>query len=310
MLRRVLFVLLVSSLVLVLAGAMGSVAPLFDLANLVMLPVASITALCGLAMAWIARRWWKKAGFALAGLAGVAMAWPPAAAPSICDSDAARLRVAWLNAQGSSDPAPVTAWLDSERPDVVAMGELHPGSEAVREAVRARFPFTQTCMRREACSTVLFSRVPPLAQAGLARGDAANRRALSAARMTLPLAGESGFNVMAVHLSRPLPLGRQGRELAELETHIERPADTIIMGDFNSTARMHVLRAFARRNQFGIGMADAPTWPLRWQGSDTPPIIQIDQVLAGRNWAIERVRTTPGLGSDHAGIVADLCRRV
>ena len=58
----------------------------------------------------------------------------------------------------------------------------------------------------------------------------------------------------------------------------------------------------------GTSKADAPTWPVQWEGRATIPLIQIDQVLAGRNWAIESLRTSPDLGSDHRGLVADLCR--
>jgi len=310
LLRAVLRIVLGAALLVLLAGVLGSTAPLFDLANLVVVPFAVLGLVGALGLLLMVRRWWKKAGMAAAALASGFMLIPPAAPPASCPAGTPRLRVAWLNAQGTDDPAPIMAWLDREDPAVVAFGELgRRGSIAVRAAVQERWPYAQSCLGGLACSTIIYAKTAPLAQAGLARGDPENRKALSAARVSLALDGAQ-INLMAAHLSRALPLGRQGQELAELESHLERPADTIILGDFNATRRMHVLRNFAARNGFGVGKADAPTWPLRWEGRATTPVIQIDQVLAGRNWAVQALRTSPDLGSDHLGLVADLCRRL
>jgi|GEM_PF-7102432 len=309
LLRALLGILLALALLVLLAGLLGSAAPILDLANLVMVPFAALGLACALGLLFIVRRWWKKTGMAAAAFASGLMLIPPAAPPSVCPAGTARLRVAWLNAQGSNNPAQIAAWLDREKPVLVAFGELsRGGSAAVRAAVLERYPHVQSCLREEGCSTIIYARDEPLGMAPLARGDPANRKALSAARMTFAMAGGTELNVMAAHLSRALPLGRQGEELAELESHLQGPADTIILGDFNATRRMHVLRDFAARNGFGVGKADAPTWPLNWGGRATTPVIQIDQVLAGRNWAIEDLRTSPNLGSDHRGLVADLCR--
>ena len=311
LLRVLLRILLAVSLLVLLAGVLGSAAPILDLANLVVVPFAALSLACALGLLLMVRRWWKKAGMAAAAIASGLLLIPPAAPPSACPAGTARLRVAWLNAQGSNNPAVITAWLEREDPALVAFGELsRGGSLEARAAVQARYPYMQSCLKQELCSTIIYARDEPLAMAPLARGDPANRKALSAARMTFALAGGAKLNVMAAHLSRALPLGRQGEELAELESHLQLPADTIILGDFNATRRMHVLRNFAARNGFGVGKADAPTWPLNWEGRATTPVIQIDQVLVGRNWAIEALRTSPDLGSDHSGLVADLCRLV
>lgn len=308
-LRRALVALLLAGLAVLLAGRLGGAVPLLDIANLALLPAGLATVLAGLALMWIARRWWKKALYALAGVAGAVMAWPPAAAPAQCSGDGPRLRVAWLNAQMSNDPGPIAAWLEREQPDVVALGEVPLTSAAVRQAVRAHYPHAQSCLRGDACSTLLFARAAPMASTGLARGDPANRRALSAVRMVLPLTEGGRLTVMAVHLSRPPQIARQQAELAELATHLQRPADTIMLGDFNATARMRVLADFARRHGFAIARADGPTWPLHLGGRATPPLIQIDHLLVGRNWAVERLRVSGDLGSDHRGLVGDICRR-
>lgn len=309
LLRAALRALLALALLVLGAGLLGSVAPVLDLANLVAVPFAAMGLAAALGLLLIVRRWWKKAGMGAAALACGFMLIPPAAPPSQCPAGTARLRVAWLNAQGSDTPGPIIDWLEREDPALVAFAELsRGGSQHVRAEVAERYPYMQSCLSRDACSTVIYARNPPLAMAGLARGNPQNRQALSAARMTAALEGEQSVNLMAAHLSRVFPLGRQGEELAELEGHIERPADTIILGDFNATRRMHVLRDFAARNGLGVGRADAPTWPLAFDGRATTPVIQIDQVLTGRNWAVEELRTSPDLGSDHRGLVADLCR--
>lgn len=310
MARRFLTILLGTGLALLLAGLLGSTSPLLDLANLGQVPVALVTGLAGLALAWIARRRWKKSLYGLAGLAALAMLWPPADAPGQCAPDAVRLRLAWLNTQGVTDPAPLIAWLEAEQPDAVAFAELRPGAAEVRRAMRVLYPYAQFCHRSGNCGTVIHTRVPPVNVAALARGDPQNRRALSAVRTGLRLGDGTPFNLMATHLSRPLPLGRQREELAELEGHIEQPADTIILGDFNATRRTATLSDFASRNGLVAAAADGPTWPVQLEGQSALPLIQIDQLLVGRNWAVERLRTSGNLGSDHAGLVADLCRRI
>jgi len=274
-------------------------------------PFALLGLVCALALLFMVRRRWKKAGMAAAALASGFMLIPHAAPPSACPAGTARLRVAWLNAEGASNPEAIMAWLDRENPALVAFAELsRGGSIEVRAAAAERWPHVQSCLSELACSTIIYARDRPTAQEGLARGNPMNRKALSAVRMSFALDDGVGLNVMAAHLSRVFPLGKQGAELAELETHLEKPADTIILGDFNATRRMHVLRDFAARNGFGVGKADAPTWPQSFDGRETVPVIQIDQTLVGRNWAIEDLRRSPDLGSDHRGLVADLCRRL
>jgi len=305
LLRAILRAALALALLVLGAGLLGSAAPLFDLANLAVPPFAVLGIACSLGLLCMVRRWWKKAGMIAAAIGCGAMLIPPAAPPATCAAGTARVRVAWFNAHGMEDPAPIMAWLERENPALVGFAEVSPGSHLVRAAVLARYPHMQSCSRNGYCSTLIYARAAPVAGAALARGDPENRKALSAAAMRF-----ADFNVMAVHLSRPLPLGRQGEELAQLAGQLDGPADTVIMGDFNATRRMHVLRDFAARGGFGIGKADGPTWPQYWDGEQTMPLIQIDQVLVGRNWAITALRTSPDLGSDHRGLVADLCRRL
>ena len=302
--RRHFRLLLGLSLPLVLAGLAGSQAPLLDLANLVALPAALLAALAAAGLAWIARRLWKRALLAALALGCAAAALPPPApAPAACAPGGASLKLAWLNALQPQDAGTITAWLDAEQPDIVAFAELGPRPRPVVEAVRARYPHLATCTRSGRCSTLIASRIAPLELTPLARGDANARQALSAVKARFALADGTPLELLAAHLSRPVPLGRQGEELAELAGQLESSADAIVVGDFNATARMQVLRGFAHGTGLAIHPADGPTWPTRPLG-----LIQIDHVLTGQHWAVQTLRRAPGLGSDHAGLVAQLCR--
>lgn len=308
MLRGLLVLGLAGALLVLLAGWLGRIDPFLDLANLIAFPAALLAMASGGALVWLARRRWHKALFALPVLLGLLALIPPAGAPARCAPGGQGLRLAWLNAHNANDPAPIIAWLERERPDAVGFAELGTHSPAVREAVRRAYPYAQSCHANDRCSTRLYSRTAPVAQAPLAQGDAQNRKALSALRMTLPMPGGERLNLMAAHLSRPLPLGRQAHELDRLARALERPGDTIIMGDFNATRRMYVLEGFLDRNGFAAAAAP-PTWPLRLGSSRALPLVQIDHLLVGRGWAVRDIRLSGDLGSDHRGYVADLCPR-
>ena len=90
---------------------------------------------------------------------------------------------------------------------------------------------------------------------------------------------------------------------------IEDRRNTVILGDFNMTPRMHGLQDFAARNMLAVALADQPTWPLLYKGKRAAPVWQIDQMLVGRNWAVHSLKATEDLGSDHRGLIAEICRR-
>lgn len=307
-LRRGLFVLLVIVLAVLVAGRLGAAFPLLDLANLALVPAAIAAIVLAAALAWLTLRWTKRAAYALVIVAAAVLLIPPSDAGGQCSADAPRLRVAWLNLQGSTQPAPILAWLEAEQVEVAAFGELHESVEPTRSAIFARFPHWQSCLPGGACSTVIAARQAPLSMTPLSRGDVQNRKSLSAARMIIGKGEDAPLRLVAVHLSRAPHVERQRGELARLQVLLESPADTVVIGDFNMVRRMRGLANFARDNGFRTTVADRATWPLWWQGRSIPPVIQIDHVLAGRNWRVESLRSSGDLGSDHRGIVAQLCR--
>jgi len=310
LLRWLLWALLIGVSALLVAGWLGSMSPLLDLANLVALPVALACLALAVILFFMMRGWLWKGALALLALASGLTALPPADAPAQCAADAARIRVAWLNAQGGQNPAAIITWLEREQPDIVGFAELSDKSRTARQLVEGLYPHYQSCLGHQRCSTIIYTREQPLDSDALGYGNPHNRTGLSAARISHGLTDGKRLNLMAVHLSRPLPLGAQGKELAGLEVQIEKPADTVIIGDFNANRRMHVLGDFARRNGLVAAAANAPTWPLHYDGEDANPLIQIDHFLIGRNWAVEGLRVSEHLGSDHRGLVGDLCRRM
>lgn len=308
--------MLLAGVLTLLAGWLGRFVILLDFANLVILP-AAIAILVAAAILLMKARGWP--GRIMLGgcavLAAISLI-PPAAGPQVCPADAETLRIAWLNTESVDDADTIMAWVEREDPAVIALGEVSSADTNLRAALAARYPHKQSCMAHDRCPTIIYASAKPLAAQGLARGDAANRRALSAAWMEVDTAGDTPLRIVAAHLSHPAPLGQAGQqdaELAQLQAAITSPANTVVIGDFNATRRMHVLRRFAGRNMLLPAASDKPTWPLNFidtdgQHMETTPLWQIDHVLTGRNWAVKSLRTSSNLGSDHRGLVADLCQ--
>lgn len=295
-------------MLLLLAGWLGSLAPLLDLANIVRTPVAVGCAALAVILIVFARSLRARLVFVGCIFLGLASLWPSGEINRDCAGTPV-LRLAWINAQKARRPGLILEWLENEQPDVVGFAELGSRSVVLREQLAARYPFRQSCLDNDRCSTMLYSRIRPTASSALARGDPQNRRSLSAAHMRFDTA-EVGqrLDVFTVHLSRPLPLGRQRAELLQLGSALDEPGEAIIIGDLNMPPRMRALRDFAAANGLSIWSTDRPTWPLSWAGRPVPAVLQIDHLLTGREWSVAKIETSPDLGSDHRGFVAELCR--
>ncbi|MEJ2408051.1 MAG: endonuclease/exonuclease/phosphatase family protein [Novosphingobium sp.] len=287
------------------AARLGGLDPVLDLASLAVPPAAVVSALCAIRLLARTRSATGKLICGLCLVPGVVV-WEPGLNPASCRPS---LRVAWINAHNPATARPIADWIEREAPQIVGVAEVDRNALALRAYLARRYPYRQSCLVNDHCSTLLYAARRPRDAQGLARGDPENRKALSAVRMTF--AGRtpaSAVTVLAVHLSRPFPLRRQRRELAELETALSLSGDTIVMGDFNMPPRMQALRAFAARNGLRVVPAGGPTWPTRLGGVKIGGLWQIDQLLLGPGWRVAGVRRSPDLGSDHRGYVADLCR--
>ncbi len=307
-LRRALLVFLILALGVLGAGQLGGDYPTLDLANVALVPGAIAAIVVAILLAWLTKRWAKRCAYGVIIAIAAYLMIPPPSAMGTCDVDAARVTVAWLNLQGSTQPQPIVDWLEQERPDIVGFGELHSSVEPTRTVLAERYAHAQSCLANGRCSTILYTANPLLGSQPLSRGDVQNRKTLSAARMTIADSDGAPLHVIAAHLSRPPYMQRQREELTQLQLLLEDTANTVMIGDLNMVRRMQGLRNFAQGSGFATTPADRSTWPLWYKGTSVTPFVQIDHVLAGQSWQVEALRSSDDLGSDHRGIVADLCR--
>lgn len=224
---------------------------------------------------------------------------------------AQRVRIVEFNAWGlNRSPVAASRWILAQNPDVVVLLEAAGNATFIANALRDRFPNRVTCRGVSHCSTMILSRFPPREMRGLAHGDADNRRALSAAFAQFDQGGAT-FSVVAVHLSQPLPIGEQTREIGSLVRQMKGISrqGMIVAGDFNSPLWSRPMRRItAQLGVTPIG-GEQPTWPAEPAGKRYPPIWPIDHALLGEGWQAARATRGPVLGSDHYPLTIDLVRK-
>lgn len=301
---RVIRLGLVGCLLLLAAARLGGSFAVLDLINLAAAPLALASILIAALLLRGTRTWTGRLVLCLCCIPGILLLVPEKTTLAGCSPSAQKLRVAWINAHHPPRPDRIAAWLDAERPQIVGVAELR-SDLSLREVLAKRYPHWQSCLRNGKCTTLVYSRLAPVTMEGLARGDPENRKALSAVGTEF---AAPAVRIFAVHLSQPLPLGRQGYELRELEGRFEPAGDVIVMGDMNLSPRMRLLHDFAARNGLTPTLTDRPTWPIEIKDVPLPGFWQIDHLLVGRDWKVAAIRTGPDVGSDHKGFVADLCR--
>jgi endonuclease/exonuclease/phosphatase (EEP) superfamily protein YafD len=204
-------------------------------------------------------------------------------------------------------PRAVAEWLLREHPDIITMAETLGTNRTILQRLRSAYPYQVSCLSRMRCSTVILSRLRPLASGGLARGDPENQQALSAAWARF--AGtRAPFTVVAVHMVRPWPWGDQTsgrRQLAEFLSGIDRRR-AIVTGDFNLTpwtvAMQHQDRLFGLDRQTRF----LPTWPVMIDGIATPAVMPIDHVYTGSDWRMVAIQRGISFGSDHSPVLVTL----
>jgi len=197
-------------------------------------------------------------------------------------------------------PAAAARWILAQRPDVVVLLEAAGRGGEIARALAPHLPYRTTCRGDRPCSTLIVSRVAPVERHGLARGDADNRKALSAAlvRFGAPL---PPFALLAVHLSRPLPVARQAREIEQLAAAMAGQRTEplieplIVTGDFNAPGWSMTMRRIADRLAIQP-LQSPPSWPANLF---VPAVLAIDHTLLGPGWAAARIERGPALGSDH-----------
>lgn len=296
------FVLLVSGL----AAWAGAFEPRIDgLTNLA--PAA--LGLIGLAMVvWLARG--RKRGRTVILMAAAAGVWLALVAPELeglferpHPAGGETLRLVQFNTweKNGDWTRRRLAWLARTDPDVVTLQEIASEDTGLLAALRATYPYQITCEAAPyPCPVMVLSKAAPLAFGHFSGGAAPQ-----ANTAWVRFAGRKrAFTVVAVHVDRPWPDGRQDAELRRLSAQLRgfELQSLVLAGDFNAAPWSFAMRRLERTSGLQRRTVALPSWP-GWF-----PVLPIDHVWAGSAWDTAEVRRGPFLGSDHRPIVVTLRR--
>lgn len=262
---------------------------------------------CAGMLAMNRRRWIVPVGLAIAiAIAGLRDSMPVA---SPCpNGQPAALKIVSFNLFGGNrTPQAAAKWIIGQDPDAVILVEAKGRSAAVPDLLRSEYPYQVNCHPRGICSTFILTRVRPVFSRPLARGDVENRQSLSAALVRIPTR-DGPAAILAVHFSRPWPIGRQQREALKLRADmlgLGSPDDLIVAGDFNASEQMKWPNDLATDLQLAR-LATGPTWPML--ARPLPAFVALDHIMVGSRWQ-GSAHVGPSLGSDHRPLVAEICIR-
>lgn len=262
---------------------------------------------CALALVFVAmmNRKRRVAAFGLlAGyvVAGVILFSPLLAARSI-NPEHASLRLVTYNMYGFNLQGEQAAqWIIDQDPDFVILLEASPFNHEAIELLRKHLPYAYDCSAKGRCSTILFARIPAQKFWPHARGDADNRKALSALTAHFAIDGQA-VPITAVHLEHPWPLDNQSSHLGELgDALASYGRGGIMTGDFNSAPWTFALRRLATKGDLRLVSGLKGSWPAHFPALLRLPL---DQVYLGPCATRKSVRHGPPFGSDHLPVVSD-----
>ncbi|MGL6043686.1 MAG: endonuclease/exonuclease/phosphatase family protein [Sandaracinobacteroides sp.] len=222
-----------------------------------------------------------------------------------CPAGAPRVRlVVWNVSKENPSPSRAVEFLAGSGADAILLLEAKGLTADVATRLAARYPYLNDCHARVRCSTLILTRNAPVAVRQLGSGDVENRKGLSAVRVEMA----GGPSLVALHLSRPWPAGRQATELQALAA--QAGPGSAIGGDFNMTPMFPALRRFIETGGLALATPAGGSWPAHIAGVPMLPMLPmlaIDHLLLGKDWG-GSARWGPALGSDHRPLIADLCR--
>lgn len=189
----------------------------------------------------------------------------------------------------------VITFLRREDPDIAVLEEVSP---KLRAALTRQSTWRVSCGD---CEVVILTKGRPSAAARIgtaARVDLHDRFGV--------------FTVIGAHNAWPTEDDQPIQEARLAGLLAEQPrARSILVGDFNSTPWSFARKRWDRA--FGLIRRDRgmPTWPAGQVSATAPappfPVLPIDHVYAGEDWAVVEVRRGPtDLGSDHFPLIASL----
>lgn len=204
------------------------------------------------------------------------------------------------------DPAPLRAWIDDVRPDVVAIVEIdHRFARALDTPAWADYPHRHVDAAAHAFGIAVLSRHPILA-ATVWRDEEGVGVLLARIRwggrpLSLAVFHPVPPQDVQHHRARNRVLDCLTAEFADAAAG-GRDALALVAGDFNATPWSNAFAGPSRRGwRRATGLA--PTWPAAWRGLMGIPI---DHVLGSSAWRAMDTQVGPAIGSDHRPVLARL----
>ncbi|PZQ23284.1 MAG: hypothetical protein DI569_05410 [Sphingopyxis macrogoltabida] len=268
------------------------------------LPLLGAATLLGLLIARRRRRW--TIVIALFGLAPVVAAMLPEWTRPLpaARGAAADIRVLTHNVwQGNGNPADTAQALIDARPDVLMLQEVNGNFRPMLAALAAHFTHATRCP--PGCDLAIFARWP-ITDSDYFLKDADGAKfgpPMLWARIAPP--GGKPFTVATLHYPWPtLPeQAVRRRQVAQALARIDRDA-LILGGDMNLTPWAAAMRdqdrALAPLTRRTRALA---SWPAGL------PVLPIDHLYAGPDWALVSARPLAATGSDHRPILVTMVRR-
>ncbi|EZP69694.1 hypothetical protein BV96_03992 [Sphingomonas paucimobilis] len=206
----------------------------------------------------------------------------------------------------NEDPAATARILANSHADILLLQEVNGRFRPYLERLRKLYPYGSPC---NGCSMAILSRLPTDRPRYRFR-DVDGKPFGPALIQAQVRFGATEVPVATVHLSRTMSAwarARQRRMLAEAAARVSNGA-LIVGGDFNTTPWQASLMSL------DAGMAPMArttraqfSFPTRALGHVFPmPLLPIDHVYAGPQWAIARAERMKATGSDHYPIRVEL----
>ncbi|WP_039578791.1 endonuclease/exonuclease/phosphatase family protein [Sphingopyxis fribergensis] len=193
----------------------------------------------------------------------------------------------------------VARWIEAQSPDFIILLEARDRTGSVSRMLKARYPYQYDCRGDGYCSTLILSRTPALDVTHHARGDAENRKAISALTARFDREGRE-IAITAAHMPRPWPMGRQASRLRELAAVATEPSGSqIVVGDFNNVPWTFAMNRLAVDLDIRLMSRALATWPTGGPGA----VLPIDNIYGRGCLGLVDLSRGPEIWSDHHPLV-------
>lgn len=274
-------------------------------------PQLAIAAMLFIVAGFALRRYWIGTLATVAALAHVVPVLPyllPSANATVCHDWHPPLRFVTINLHyGNADMNRFSAWLEVERPDVIALTEVVPDQAALFHGLAEIFPYQIGPTGESSTDVLVLSRVP--ITASNVYYMSANAAHLPVLEARLCPEGRPCITVVTLHAERPMGPGRPYHgphlELAARIATSQPDQRLVLLGDLNMTPWSPAFRELLAKADLRDTAKHGPfrsTWLTRNPLFGLP----IDHVLVGKAVNVHRRRVGPDIGSDHYPVTVHL----